>query len=292
MKQYTNPSFCSHNGTQLSNSLPYRFLNLPAGAKLELRASKVSKPAEITIKIQFINFKFEPSSVVQKSNNQTSIKDVIEQVESELGVNILQQSKPVRFQSITKVIDQDQINDISLIQFGLENNGLIRVSLPNETTTRPLGNNLAGAGSKQPKAQAGQSDQQESSLKEPKKEPKEELARETKPSFEPEPQPKKESKPIQYQEERKEKEDTELDSTTRTDRNIVDKSFEKMEVDNEPVLTEEPEEPEEPKEIPQHVYVYKPSSSPLPETDFDESSYEVTGNACSSVPNHVGTKGT
>lgn len=222
-----------HNDTELSKSLPFRLLNLPAGAKLYLKPSKSVAQSEVNIKIQFINFDFQPSSVVKKFNNQFTIKEAMELLEKELNVVILS-NESLKFQTITKVAEKDQI-DLTLAQLGVENNGIIRVSLPNKVISKPA----------TPKSTLQKAENIIKHVIKHEKPVKDEGH-----ILEPK---------IQYKEAVREKpvkeEEKEVIAKETKDIDMIDV---------------------EPEEIPQHVYVYKPSSSPLPEIQVDESLYEVT----------------
>jgi len=94
---------------------------------LILKATKTKKVADITIKIQFINSPFDKNAVVKKVNNQLTLEDLVKEIEKEFGESVLQSSKKLKFQGLTRAVTQEEFNKVTLAQFGVENNGSIRL---------------------------------------------------------------------------------------------------------------------------------------------------------------------
>lgn len=117
----------SHNNSELSTSLPFRLLNLPSGAKLTLKATKTKKASEINIKIQFINSPFEKNAVVKKVGSQLTLEQLVQEIEKDILSPILSTSKNLKFQGMTKVVTQEDFGNVTLAQFGAENNASIRL---------------------------------------------------------------------------------------------------------------------------------------------------------------------
>ncbi|CAM9023166.1 unnamed protein product [Wickerhamomyces anomalus] len=112
---------------ELSTSLPFRLLNLPSGAKLTLKATKTKKASEINIKVQFINSPFEKNAVVKKVGSQLTLEQLVQEIEKDILSPILSTSKNLKFQGLTKVVTQEDFGNVTLAQFGAENNASIRL---------------------------------------------------------------------------------------------------------------------------------------------------------------------
>jgi hypothetical protein len=260
-------SFDSHKDTELSISLPFRLLNLPAGAKLEIKRSKSRTPSQITIKIQFINSPFAEPSVVKKLSNSITLRELIESLESQFGP-ILNQGHVLKIQTFTKSVGEDDL-DLKLLQIGVENNGVLRVRF-----SKPV--MAAEAMEVERKFDA---ETQEAGQQEPPKGPIAESLEANPPTVQPLAEEEiklsleeEAYKNILVQQIKEHFAQAQAEEETSHEEETPD--TDPMDVEAEPVNAKLVET--EPEEVPKHIYVYKPSSAPVPIDEPDESAYEVT----------------
>jgi hypothetical protein len=251
--------------------LPFRLLNLPAGAKLEIKPSKSRTPSQITIKIQFVNSPFAEPSVVKKLSNLITLREVIESLESQLGP-ILNQGHVLKFQTFTKSVGEDDL-DLKLLQIGVENNGVLRISFSKPVVA-------AEAMKVERKADA---ENQEAGQREPPKEPVLESLGVNPPTVQPLAEEEIKLSPeeeaykdilVQQIKEHFAQSQAQGQAQEETSHEEETPDTDPMDVDGEPVKAKLVET--ETKEVPKHIYVYKPSSAPMPIDEPDESAYEVT----------------
>ncbi|CCH41196.1 Tether containing UBX domain for GLUT4 [Wickerhamomyces ciferrii] len=241
-------------------------LNLPPGAKLNLQLSKTKKNVDITIKIQFINSPFEKTSIVQNINNQKTLDELIDQIQSSAGLDIYGSKKTLKFQSISKIINQDDFNKTSLASFGAENNASIRLVFENTNKVTPT---------------VTKPNQQPIPKVETKSEPKSSSKESSKPIEQPKPtsipEVQKPVEPVKY-EELKPLETNEISSVSNPfPTPTQDSDVEIKDAYPTPTpIQQEASKSNTPEPIPKHIYVYKPSESPLPQQEPDDEEYDLT----------------
>lgn len=129
-----------YQSTKLSN-LPFRLLGLPQGAKLTLEKA-ASTPNLIQIKINvFNNPQNDRSSIVKKVMSSTSLKELLQELEKDLGFSIIGTSYKVKLQTMSGVIENldssfTNFGKTTLRTFGLDNNSLLRLTFVQQTVIK------------------------------------------------------------------------------------------------------------------------------------------------------------
>ncbi|SMN22596.1 similar to Saccharomyces cerevisiae YMR067C UBX4 UBX (ubiquitin regulatory X) domain-containing protein that interacts with Cdc48p [Maudiozyma saulgeensis] len=133
-----------HNKTPVALDLPWRFLNLPAGANLELlelgEVANSEKPQESTIiKIRFI-VNQHYGSIMQESNTSDNITDVLQNVATlQKWDDQYLKSSRITLQIFSKMYTIEELTNRSFQSLGITNSLSVRVTLPiDETQTNEL----------------------------------------------------------------------------------------------------------------------------------------------------------
>lgn len=242
--------------------MPFRLLNLPSGAKLVLKTTKTKKAAEINVKIQFINSPFEKTSVVKAIGNQSTLEDLVKEIEKDLLSPILGTSKNLKFQGMTKVVTQEEFANVTLAHFGVGNNESIRLIFESSNIVR---NSPA-----EPKKESPVPTQGDEPITEDQIESE---------NTQEEPLPFQRSSSQNNSsiivEDREEPEVPKLESNDK----YVEEPYEPKDIKQHPAQLQEhsfsqaPIAPEEPEK---HVYVYRPPEKPIVTYEPDEEEYDLT----------------
>lgn len=219
---------------------------MPSGAKLTLKATKAKRAEDINIKIQFINSPFEKSSIVKKLNNQDTLLQLVQDIEKEFNASILSGTNKVKIQGLTRVANQSEFGNITLAQFGVENNASIRLVFESSNKVEPV-----PVPSAPPKSEKTES---------PKKH---EITHE---SLEKSPNPTDETIKV--------KKDSDGDEILEDSKKEIPDLQEKSSQSNDIKQDTLPEPTEE--RVAKHVYVYKAPEAPIQTYEPEEADYDLT----------------